>query len=247
MNINPQIRSVCDAAFAGSNPNDPRCVRAARSGRYFDAAFVAAGMPANRLEQINMIGTTNSSTFDSLTTTVKHRRTMGHDVVQVRPGELALVGRPAGGLLQRQRDRRRPPSSSSPNPNGGRRGSTSGTASWRARRSTCPTRSSSRRSSSGRRRGRTRRTRASTPTATDSMSILDRLCEGVDPRGGLRRPRQYVRDCGAQSERLPARAGEQRAIGTRREPGRNDRRAQRAVLQRGSARHQVLHGAVPRP
>jgi len=78
MNINPQIRSVCDAAFPGANPADPRCVRSNRaSGRYFDAAFVAAGMPANRLEQINMIGTTNSSKFDSWTTTVKHRRTWG--------------------------------------------------------------------------------------------------------------------------------------------------------------------------
>jgi hypothetical protein len=78
MNINPQIRSVCDAAFAGSNPNDPRCVRATRSsGRYFDAAFVAAGLPANRLEQINMIGTTNSSKFDSLTTTIKNRQPWG--------------------------------------------------------------------------------------------------------------------------------------------------------------------------
>ena len=70
--INPQIRPLCDASFAGSNPGDPRCVRGA-SSRYFDAAFVRAGMPANRFEQINMIGTTNESKFDSLTTTLRGR------------------------------------------------------------------------------------------------------------------------------------------------------------------------------
>ena len=70
--INPQIRPLCDASFAGSNPSDPRCVRGA-SSRYFDAAFVRAGMPANRFEQINMIGTTNESKFDSLTTTLRGR------------------------------------------------------------------------------------------------------------------------------------------------------------------------------
>jgi hypothetical protein len=70
--INPRIRPVCDSSFAGSTPGDARCVRGANS-RYFDRAFVDAGMPANRLEQINMIGTTNSSKFDSLTTTFRGR------------------------------------------------------------------------------------------------------------------------------------------------------------------------------
>lgn len=90
--INPQIRRVCDPAYAGSTPTDPRCVRGA-SSRYFDAAFIAAGFPmrnsagANltctaaapcptgiaRIEQINMIGTTNRSLFDSWSTTLKHR------------------------------------------------------------------------------------------------------------------------------------------------------------------------------
>jgi hypothetical protein len=70
--INPLIRPLCDATFAGSNPGDARCVRGA-SSRYFDAAFVRAGMPANRLEQINMIGTSNESKFDSLTTTLRGR------------------------------------------------------------------------------------------------------------------------------------------------------------------------------
>jgi hypothetical protein len=70
--INPQIRSVCDPAFPGSTPSDARCVAGA-STRYFDAAFVRAGLGAGRLGQINMIGTTNESRFDSWTTTVKGR------------------------------------------------------------------------------------------------------------------------------------------------------------------------------
>jgi hypothetical protein len=70
--INPQIRSVCDPAFPGSTPADARCVAGA-STRYFDAAFVRAGMGAGRLGQINMIGTTNESKFDSWTTTVRGR------------------------------------------------------------------------------------------------------------------------------------------------------------------------------
>jgi hypothetical protein len=41
--------------------------------RYFDAALVRAGLGAGRLAQINMIGTTNESEFDSWTTTLKGR------------------------------------------------------------------------------------------------------------------------------------------------------------------------------
>jgi hypothetical protein len=70
--INPRIQSVCDPTFPGSTPADPRCVRGANT-RYFDAAFVRAGLGAGRLEQINMIGTTNRSLFDSWTTTLKGR------------------------------------------------------------------------------------------------------------------------------------------------------------------------------
>jgi hypothetical protein len=71
-NVNPQIGGVCNPAFAGSTPSSPRCVRGATS-RYFDQAFVAAGLPANRLEQINMLTTTNRSRYDSLATTLKGR------------------------------------------------------------------------------------------------------------------------------------------------------------------------------
>ena len=48
-----------------------RAACAAINSRYFDSAFVAAGLPANRLEQINMITTTNRSFFDSWTTTLQ--------------------------------------------------------------------------------------------------------------------------------------------------------------------------------
>jgi hypothetical protein len=74
--INPQIRSVCDPTFPGSTPADARCVAGATT-RYFDAAFVRAGLGANRLGQINMIGTTNESRFDSWTTTLRARAGWG--------------------------------------------------------------------------------------------------------------------------------------------------------------------------
>jgi Carboxypeptidase regulatory-like domain/TonB dependent receptor len=74
--INPQIRRVCDANFAGSTPTSPLCVRGGAS-RLFDRAFVDAGFPiqgANaRINQINMIGTTNRSLFDSWTTQLRGR------------------------------------------------------------------------------------------------------------------------------------------------------------------------------
>ena len=71
-NINPRIESVCNPAYPGSTPTSSRCQRGINS-RYFDEAFVAAGMPANRLEQINMFTGTNRSMFDSWTTTLKGR------------------------------------------------------------------------------------------------------------------------------------------------------------------------------
>ena len=71
--INPQIREICDPLFPTSVPTSPRCVRGANS-RYFDLAFQQAGLPPNRLEQINMIGTTNRSFYDSWTTTLRGRR-----------------------------------------------------------------------------------------------------------------------------------------------------------------------------
>jgi outer membrane receptor protein involved in Fe transport len=69
--INPLIRRQCDPAF-GVTPDPAVCVRGV-STRLFDRAFVDAGLGANRLGQINMIGTTNRSLFDSWTTTVRRR------------------------------------------------------------------------------------------------------------------------------------------------------------------------------
>lgn len=72
LNINPQIRWLCDSNWPGSNPADTRCARGA-SSRVLDRAFLNAGLPANRLEQINMFATTNRSLFDSWATTLKYR------------------------------------------------------------------------------------------------------------------------------------------------------------------------------
>lgn len=76
-NINPQILPVCDARYPGSNPADARCVRGATS-RFFDRVFVDGGFPLDmagrpRLEQINMIGTTNRSRFDSINFVLRKR------------------------------------------------------------------------------------------------------------------------------------------------------------------------------
>ena len=70
--INPRIENICNPAYPGSTPASSLCVRGVNS-RVFDRAFVNAGLPANRIEQINMIGTTNRSLFDSWTTTLRWR------------------------------------------------------------------------------------------------------------------------------------------------------------------------------
>ncbi len=83
--INPLIQNICDPLYPNSTPASPQCVRGA-STRLFDRAFVDAGFPLRfpagvtdptrasaRVEQINMIGTTNRSLFDSWTTTFKYR------------------------------------------------------------------------------------------------------------------------------------------------------------------------------
>ena len=70
-NVNPRL-NFCNPAFPNAAPADPRCVRGANT-RYFDPAFVAAGLGAGRLEQVNMFTSTNRSFFDSWTTTLKYR------------------------------------------------------------------------------------------------------------------------------------------------------------------------------
>jgi hypothetical protein len=78
LNINPTIQRTCNPAYPGalqtSNPvYAATCPRGVNT-RVLDAAFVAAGLGANRLSQINMFSTNNRSTFDSLTTTFKYRK-----------------------------------------------------------------------------------------------------------------------------------------------------------------------------
>jgi hypothetical protein len=72
VNINPRIRSICDSSFPGSNPASPLCVRGSDT-RFFDTAFVDAGLGAGRLEQINMFTSTNRSRYDSWVTTLRRR------------------------------------------------------------------------------------------------------------------------------------------------------------------------------
>ncbi len=64
LNINPTID--CGAAITAACPRGV-------DTRFFDPAFVAAGLGAGRLEQINMIGTNNRSRFDSLNFQLKKR------------------------------------------------------------------------------------------------------------------------------------------------------------------------------
>ena len=71
-NINPRIQNICSASFPGSNPTSPLCVRGSDT-RFFDKAFVDAGLGAGRLEQINMFTSTNRSRYDSWATTLRRR------------------------------------------------------------------------------------------------------------------------------------------------------------------------------
>lgn len=92
--INPQIRSICDPAFPGSTPTSTLCTRGV-SSRLLDRAFLDAGMPNNRLNQINMIGTTNRSFFDSWTTTLKYySRKMMYSASYVLSSSRAWGGQP---------------------------------------------------------------------------------------------------------------------------------------------------------
>lgn len=72
LNINPLISRTCNTAFGGDSTVRPACPRGP-STRVLDTAFVAAGLPAGRLNQINMFSTNNRSLFDSWTTTLKYR------------------------------------------------------------------------------------------------------------------------------------------------------------------------------
>ncbi len=67
-NINPRIRLTCPAGSAVT----ATCPRGGNT-RFFDTAFVASGLGAGRLEQINMFTSTNRSLYDSWVTTLRRR------------------------------------------------------------------------------------------------------------------------------------------------------------------------------
>ena len=202
--INPQIRSVCDPAFPGSTPSDARCVAGA-STRYFDAAFVRAGLGAGRLAQINMIGTTNESKFDSWTTTVRGRTPRAMvSFSYVLANSRAWGGQPTasysgngiaitpGRAVPRQRVGTDAARRAAPH--------------RRQRRDRrCRSGSSSRRSCSSRPRGRTRRSSDFDINGDGQTNIVDRLCAGVELGKRVRRARRRRRHPRAEPERVRAR------------------------------------------
>ncbi len=85
LNINPTIQKTCNPDYPGSippgaplpNPTNPAYIAACprnAATRVLDNAFIAAGLGAGRLNQINMFSTNNRSLFDSWTTTFKYRK-----------------------------------------------------------------------------------------------------------------------------------------------------------------------------
>ncbi len=82
LQMNPQIREVCDPGFPSANPLDPRCV-AGPTTRFFDAALDAAGLcgptlagpvcGAGRLGEMRTTAFNNRSNFDSVNLQVKKR------------------------------------------------------------------------------------------------------------------------------------------------------------------------------
>ena len=78
LNINPVIGKTCNPAYPGAlqtaNPAYAATCPRGVNTRLLDPAFQAAGLPLNRLSQINMFSTNNRSKFDSWTTTFKYRK-----------------------------------------------------------------------------------------------------------------------------------------------------------------------------
>ena len=204
--INPQIRSVCDPAFPGSTPTDARCVAGA-STRYFDAAFVRAGLGAGRLGQINMIGTTNESRFDSWTTTVKGRTGRAHvSLSYVLANSRAWGGQPTAsysgnGIAISPEDQFREGEWGPTRLDERHRIVGSGVIDLPYGFQVAPILQFS-------------TARPYTPTVGFDINgdgitnIVDRLCEGVDPMAVFAVRGQRARDPGAESQRLPARAGQ---------------------------------------
>jgi outer membrane receptor protein involved in Fe transport len=99
LNINPTIQRTCNPAYPGAlQTNNPAyaatCPRQANT-RLLDPAFVAAGLGANRLSQINMFSTNNRSRFDSWATTFKYRKSnMSFNASYVLASSKAWGGQP---------------------------------------------------------------------------------------------------------------------------------------------------------
>ena len=203
--INPRFESICDSAYPGSTPGDlARAQRRREQPVLRRARSSNAGMPANRLEQINMFGTTNSSKFDSLTTTVPRPRG-GRllSISYVLADSRSWGGQPAASysgngiaIAPDHAVRRRRV--------GGRRASTSGTGFVASAVLDRGAGSRWRRSSS------TRRSRPYSPDTGFDINgdglanIVDRLCEGVEPGATCSRCAATSRRSGAEPERLRA-------------------------------------------
>ena len=202
--INPQIRSVCDPAF----PDPRQSTRAASPAPdpLLRCGVRRGGLGAGRLSQINMIGTTNESKFDSWTTTLR-RRTAGARCCRsatcwrTRAPGAASRPRPTAATASRSR-----PTISSSTREWGPTRWTNGTASSGAASSmpygfqVSPI-------------VQFASARPYTPilgfdvNGDGQTNIVDRLCEGVSVQSGVRGPRRRHGNPCAQPERMSAGAG----------------------------------------
>ncbi len=156
LNINPRIERVCNPAYPGSTPADPRCVRGVNTPLFRPRLRARRVWEPDRLEQINMFATTNESKFDSFATTLRGALGSQPAVLQLCARQFAVVGRPADRVVQRERHRDRagePVRRRRIRPDPARRTPPRRGA---ARCGRCPATSKWRRSSSGPARDRTR-------------------------------------------------------------------------------------------
>lgn len=78
LQMNPKIRTLCDATLSGANPGDPRCVNGVDT-RVLDAAFRAGAaidpglVGAGRLGEIRDVATNNRSRFDTVNFVLRKR------------------------------------------------------------------------------------------------------------------------------------------------------------------------------
>ena len=65
LQLNPVLASLCNGAFPGSNPADPRCI-AGTGTRLLDVAFEDAGLGIGRLGELRDYATNTRSTYDAI-------------------------------------------------------------------------------------------------------------------------------------------------------------------------------------